>query len=294
MMDISVLRYVVTLARCNTYAEAAEELRISQPSLTRAVQQLERHYGVRLFDRGRHGASVTAEGRNLIEGAAGLIAHAENLEQQWASIASGVAGIVRFGIAPMPARALLADVLAERMRAYPEVRNEVAVGNVDRLVQLLTSGRIEFFIAAEGQIESAPHLSSRPLGEFPVDLIVRAGHPLTRPDAKPGPYPLLMSSRTGLALAAEMARMDVGRPHVIDDFNVLVELTLESDAILQTSAYTVAKELRSGTLTRLDWQSGVSSRIMFYSMERRSLSRMAATLKAMFQSRIVALRDQAS
>ena len=292
MIDPRLLRYALTLARCGSYAAAAAELGISQPALTRAVQQLESRHGVRMFDRGRSGAAVTAIGRTLLDSAAALVAHAEDLEQEWSSVAGGSGGVARFGMAPMPARALLAAVLAERMKEAPKVRNDVSVGEVDQLVQLLANGQIEFFIAADGQVESPATIAAELLGEFPVHWFVRAGHRLTQPGTRPDAEPLLMAAKGGHAMARSAGVTTRGETHIVNDFNVLVELTMRSEGILQTSPYAVASEVRSGQLQRLALEGATRARIMFYRNRRRTLSQLAADLKTAVRNRIQALESE--
>src|SRR5262245_51922967 len=116
MIDLRSLRYLVALARRLNFARAAEDLGLSQPALTRTIQNLERRFGVRLFDRDRSGVRLTAEGRTMIDAAAVLLANAEDLEKLWERTAKGREGVVRFGMAPLPAHALLAPTLLERQR----------------------------------------------------------------------------------------------------------------------------------------------------------------------------------
>lgn len=52
MIDLYKLRYFVTVARVGTFVQAAEELHVSQPALSRSIQSLERQFGVTLLDRG--------------------------------------------------------------------------------------------------------------------------------------------------------------------------------------------------------------------------------------------------
>ena len=68
-MDRADLELVTAIARAGSLSGAARELHIAQPPLSRRLQQLEREVGAPLFVRGRHGATPTAVGRSLIDGA---------------------------------------------------------------------------------------------------------------------------------------------------------------------------------------------------------------------------------
>ena len=65
-MRIEQLEYAAAVARFGSFRRAAEELHISQPALSETVRKLEVELGVNLLDRQRTGATVSAEGRELL------------------------------------------------------------------------------------------------------------------------------------------------------------------------------------------------------------------------------------
>ncbi|MEN3280290.1 MAG: hypothetical protein V7607_1430 [Solirubrobacteraceae bacterium] len=65
-MRIEQLHYAATVARLGSFRQAAEELHLSQPALSATVRNLERELGVAVLDRGRTGAKISAEGRELL------------------------------------------------------------------------------------------------------------------------------------------------------------------------------------------------------------------------------------
>jgi DNA-binding transcriptional LysR family regulator len=294
MIDLRSLRYAVTLSRRLSYARAADDLGISQPALTRTVQNLEQQFGVRLFDRDRTGVRLTPQGKSMLDAAAVLVANAEDLERQWDRTAMGHTGVVRFGMAPMPARALLASVLRERLSLTPGVRNDVVVRNVEALWPMLIAGEIEFFVAAEGQIPDAPPVRAETLGRFPVSFIVRPGHPLLHDASNPDRFPILVSSRSGMSLPPDLQEHADGSPHVIEDFATLARLTATTDAIWQSSVHAVGDEIRTGILCELPRSEGVvprELRIMMHWLDRRTMSPSTRLLIQGFRQTIKALEN---
>lgn len=299
MIPLRSLSYLVALSRRLNFARTAEELGISQPALSRSIQSLERQFNLRLFDRDRAGVTLTPQGRLVVARAIVLLADADDFERQLTLSASAEAGRVRFGIAPMPARALLPAVVSERFRRAPEVTNEVVVRDADALWALLVTGDIEFFVTNEGFAFDSPPPRAEPLGHFPIGGIVRAGHPLLRgpcPDAR---FPVVRSSWAGLPLPAHIQERMLGAPNVIEDFGALAAITATSDAIWFSSAYAVTEELRAGLLRELPHAYPVTHpdvRIVMYTLERRSQSPWARALKELFRARIKALAqaDQAA
>jgi DNA-binding transcriptional LysR family regulator len=67
------LEYVAAVARLGSFRRAAEELHISQPALSETVRNLERELGVEIFDRDRSGATLSADGRELLAHVSGVI-----------------------------------------------------------------------------------------------------------------------------------------------------------------------------------------------------------------------------
>jgi DNA-binding transcriptional LysR family regulator len=295
MLDLRLLSYVVALASRANYARAADDLGISQPALTRAIQSLERQLDMRLFDRDRSGVSPTPQGASFIERARVLVANANDLERHAALSAMGQSGWVRFGIAPMPARALLADALALQLSQAPDLINDVVVRNVEALWPLLIAGEIEFFLSAEGQVPSSPTVRAETLGTFPYGLIVRAGHPLLIDECRGRSFPVLVSSRTGVQMPN--CRHDSFRlpAQVVEDFETLASLTAKTDAIWICSPCAVKIEIAEGKLAELPPPQGEPPliRIVMYSIDRRSLSPAARNLKDLFRSLMHNLKSRA-
>ena len=65
-MTLKEIGYLLTVAQCASISEAAKQLYVAQPSLTHAIQSVEKEVGFRIFDRGRSGVSVTEQGEELL------------------------------------------------------------------------------------------------------------------------------------------------------------------------------------------------------------------------------------
>jgi DNA-binding transcriptional LysR family regulator len=289
MLQLRNLNHFVTLARRLNFARAAEDLGLSQSALTRSIQSLERQLGMRLFDRDRAGVSLTPQGRQAAERATVLLAEAGDLERQLVQSASAQAGRVRFGMAPMPARALLPAVISNQLRAAPDVTHEVVVRDLDALWALLLAGDIEFFLSNEGAVPDSPLARAETLAHFPISLIVRAGHPLLQGECPDAKFPVLRSSWTGMPLPPEIQDRMHGSPNVIEDFGSLAAITAASDAIWFSSIYAVTEELKAGRLRELPRPPDIAQRevrIIMYTLERRSPSPSARALKQQIRAEI--------
>ena len=81
-MEIRVLKYFLTIAREENITRAAEQLHITQPTLSRQIMQLEEELGVRLFQRNRVNVVLTEEGRLLRRRAQEILELADKAEQE--------------------------------------------------------------------------------------------------------------------------------------------------------------------------------------------------------------------
>lgn len=292
MIDLRSLRHLVALARRLSYVRAAEDLGITQPTLTRSIQVLERELQVRLFDRDRGQVSLTPQGRQIAERAAILLADAEALEASARASGRGESGRIRFGLAPMPASAVLPKVLTDRLARTPEVINEVVVRDVEALWAMLVSGEIEFFVSPNPPLHELSQVRAEVLGTFPLSLIVRAGHPLLTGGAG-GPYPLLRSSWTGISIPDEITPHVLGRPNVIEDFGALASLTASTDSIWLASAFAIPEQIAAGSLVEL-LRAPLNVDVVAYSLRRRTRSPLAlSTIKA-FEAQVRELTRRGS
>ena len=66
-MNLSSLRNFIVIAHCGGFTKAAEQLLVSQPTLSRQIRELEEELGVQLFERNRSGLQITDAGTLALE-----------------------------------------------------------------------------------------------------------------------------------------------------------------------------------------------------------------------------------
>lgn len=84
-MQLKQLEYVIKVAECGSITQAAEQLFVSQPSLTKSIINLEEEYGVSLFVRKHRGVELTNEGKNFIYYAKSVVTAADALNENFAA-----------------------------------------------------------------------------------------------------------------------------------------------------------------------------------------------------------------
>ena len=88
-MTLQQLKYVTTIANIGSISEAAKRLFVSQPSLTKAIKELEKEMGITIFDRTNKGITVSKEGERFLGYARQVLEQAALLEEQYKSQSGG-------------------------------------------------------------------------------------------------------------------------------------------------------------------------------------------------------------
>lgn len=190
-----LLEYAVALAEHRNFSRAAERLGVSQPTLTRGIQELEREFGVQLFDRTRLGIYPTAFGNIVIEGARKISSCYEDLQKQIAACQGLQRAQLKVGIGPIVAQTWFPDALVALLDLHPTAEVHVSTCEWWEFVPRLLDQSIELAIG-----EIAPDVSRHsevvalPLPARPIRFFCRSGHPLTQVEkptmAEIGQYPM--------------------------------------------------------------------------------------------------------
>ena len=88
-MTLQQLKYVTTIANIGSISEAAKRLFVSQPSLTKAIKELEKEMGITIFDRTNKGITVSKEGERFLGYARQVLEQAALLDEQYKSQSGG-------------------------------------------------------------------------------------------------------------------------------------------------------------------------------------------------------------
>ncbi len=166
-MNLNVLRYVEAIAEEQSFTKAAARLYVAQPSLSQAIQQLERELGVALFNRGTRTVTLTPSGERYLRWAK-MVLHSEKKMLSDITAQGGLRKLT-VGASPYRCRTLFPAVIDEFCRMSPgcqvsirEAPHEVLTGMLDEgtldlLVDLPQPGLYESVILMEERILIAAH-----------------------------------------------------------------------------------------------------------------------------------------
>lgn len=143
-MTLTQLAYLVAVTDVGSFTRAAESLGVAQPTVSRQLRALEDELGAPLLDRGgRDGTVLTAAGAAVLPLARRMLADLESARTAVAEIVGLRAGRVRVGATPSLCIGVLADVLREFHRRYPEIRIELVESGSQPLVRALVRGELD-------------------------------------------------------------------------------------------------------------------------------------------------------
>lgn len=148
-MELRVLHYFLMVAREENITRAAELLHITQPTLSRQLQQLEGELGVKLFQRGKHSIYLTAEGLLFRRRAQELIALAEKAKEELSPSTEELSGRVSIGCGELLSVEELSDMISAFQRRHPLVRFHLHSGYNDDTKEKIEQGILDLGLLVE-------------------------------------------------------------------------------------------------------------------------------------------------
>ena len=119
-MTLNQLRYFCTASRCHSITKAAEELYVTQPTVSVAIRDLEIEFGISLFYRKGNQLILTQEGEAFYEKATYILQYCNELQADYSSM-SRVKPPLRIGIPPMLSTVFFPELLTAFHQDHPEI-----------------------------------------------------------------------------------------------------------------------------------------------------------------------------
>ena len=191
-MTLRHMRIFQKIYETQSVTRAAEALHMTQPAVTRALQELEKYYGLRLFERLNRRLTVTEAGRRMYDYALHLTETFDTMEKslrdwEWQ-------GVLRVGASVSLGCSLLPQLARTFQEEHPGVEVRVRIANGELLRRDLLENRLDLALL-EGE-ENGADLMLTPFAAGEMALIVPPGHPLARAGgatlAQAAAYPLLL------------------------------------------------------------------------------------------------------
>ena len=148
-MEIRTLRYFLAVAREENMSRAAEQLHVTQPTLSKALKSLEDELGKKLFLRHSFSIALTEEGELLRSRAEDLISMADKIEQEFSALDDITGGDIYFGLAESYQIRYLAREVHAFKKLYPDLRYHITSGDTEQVTEKLDKGLLDFAVICE-------------------------------------------------------------------------------------------------------------------------------------------------
>ena len=135
MDQLLALRVFVRIAQSGAFTKTADAMNIPRATVSKLVQDLERHLGIKLLQRTTRRVNLTPEGAAYFERAIRLIAELEEMDEQATRARISPSGRIRVDIGSVLANMILIPALPAFRARYPELYIDLGVS--DRLVDLI-------------------------------------------------------------------------------------------------------------------------------------------------------------
>ena len=165
-MEIRTLRYFLAVAREENMSRAAEQLHVTQPTLSKALKALEDELGKKLFTRHSFSIELTEEGVLLRNRAEDLISMADKIEKEFLALDELTGGDIFFGLAESYQIRFLAREIKAFKTSCPGLRYHITSGDTEQVTEKLDKGLLDFAVICETPDERKYHAISFPEADY--------------------------------------------------------------------------------------------------------------------------------
>lgn len=238
------LRHVELISElydCRSIVKASKRLSLTQPTVTKALRDVESTLGVKLFGRSNRGLEPTPYGEIFARHAKIVLAQLRHAAEELESLRAGYSGKVTVGTLLAASASILPDAIGLLKKQRPGVAISVVVGTYDILMPSLLVGDLDMVL---GRLPEEGRSRALVYEEFyaePICVVTRRGHPLSRKrrltlrDLASEAW-LLPLPETALRRQIERAFVEAGAPlprNVIESVSILTNRALlrKSDCV---------------------------------------------------------------
>ncbi len=221
-MDLKRLEVFVKVVDHKSFSRAAEEVLLSQPTISGHIKYLEETLAVQLLDRLGREVTPTRAGQILYEHARVLLAHRDRAVMAIDEFVGQMRGELFCGGSTIPGQYLLPAMLGRFRESFPGVMVRLIIGDTDAVIDGVARGELETGVV--GAPVNDDRLASAPLGQDELVLVVPPGHPwAARAAVDPGELPgqpflqreVGSGTRRSVEGALRQAGVDVGALTVV-------------------------------------------------------------------------------
>ncbi len=172
------LRALIAVVEQRNISLAAGKLSLAQPTVQRAVREVESICGQQLFIRSATGVDPTPLARKLAQSSSLAFAEIQAGVDEVHETQGEIKGRLVIGSLPLARSDLVPETVTQLLQRFPSLKISIIDGPYEELLHGLTHGRIDLIIGALRKDLPSRHLIQEALFEDALSVVVRAGHPL--------------------------------------------------------------------------------------------------------------------
>ena len=177
-MNLIQLKYFQAVCAYHTVSAAAEYLHISKPSLSNAIKELEKEFGITLFSRRHRGMVLTPEGETLLKLSRDLLSRSEHAENIMNKLGKK-RNFLKLGVPPMFGSLILPSIYGDFLIQNPNIELEIIEGGRRELTQKLSEDYLDMvFLSHNRPIEST--FASQFVSRLEIVCCVSKDNPLSK------------------------------------------------------------------------------------------------------------------
>ncbi|URN97363.1 LysR substrate-binding domain-containing protein [Leclercia adecarboxylata] len=254
------LHTFVAVAQQGTLGRAAETLNLSQPALSKTLNELEQLTGTRLFERGRLGAQLTLVGEQFLTHAVKVLDALNTAGQSLTRRNDTPGDVVRIGALPTAALGILPAVIGQFHKQQRNITLQVATMNNTMLLAGLKSGELDLGMGRMSDPELMSGLNYELLFLESLKLVVRPRHPILNDTvtlSRVMEWPVVVSPKGTVPrqtaetlLETQGCKLPSGCIETLSA-SLSRQLTVDYDYVWFVPSGAVKEDLRQGTLVAL-------------------------------------------
>lgn len=176
-IDLRLLRSAVVVAEELNISRASRRLGISQPALTKQIQELEDRVGVRLFDRDTQKIDVTEAGRAFVAEAVQSLFYRDRAIEAARAVSRGAEAVLNVGLSQYLDPLLSSAITAVHLPMHPNLHVHIHSGLSPDLTQKVATGALDLAVVAA--VGESKQITATPLSSAPLYILLERSSPLT-------------------------------------------------------------------------------------------------------------------
>ncbi|MGH1426951.1 MAG: LysR family transcriptional regulator [Arenicella sp.] len=177
-IELRHIRYFEAVAAELNFHKASEYLHMSQPALSRAIQQLESRIGAELFERSSRNVQLTPAGKVFLENCSSISKQVDNLEKRVTLASIGEAGNIMIGYTGFSIAGVLPNIIKTYTNKYPGINLMLDSIASNQQIDMLINKKLDFGFLTAPINDSA--LEYMPVQKDPLVVILHIDHPLAK------------------------------------------------------------------------------------------------------------------